>query len=281
MKLSVTFDKESSRLIEQCLNDFRREIKKASLTLDSRYLRIILSSLRHLLRFHSYREALREESNVVMPQHVKKVLNRAVFLKEDVNTLVRRLYNQQKVILKMLDELYGILVENLIILDAGCGWGRLPIEIKSLEGNAEGIVGIDLDMTSLSYVKSEIPEGNFVRADICFLPIRAKSLAAIVNIAVIHEINTIEGREKAIEEFSRVLRKAGHLYLIDTFSTRKFFEVIRRLLRKISRKYEWYWSVNHMIRCLQKSNFEVLTISRIGKATPTRATYFILSKLRD
>ena len=80
MKFSVTFDKESSRLIEQCLNDFRREIKKASLTLDLRYLRIVLSSLRHLLRFHSYREALREGSNVVMPQHVKKVLNRAVFL---------------------------------------------------------------------------------------------------------------------------------------------------------------------------------------------------------
>jgi len=116
------------------------------------------------------------------------------------------------------------------ILDIGCGRGAVLL-MAAQHLTTGRAVGVDLwrkiDQSGNSMEatrRNALAEGVADRvelhtADMTALPFADNSFDLVVSNMAIHNINTVAGRKKAIEEAVRVLRPAGRLMIADVRAT--------------------------------------------------------------
>ena len=97
------------------------------------------------------------------------------------------------------------------VLEIGCGNGKTS---RTLTERGCEVVGIDLSRSALDLCRSEVPinaGGEILLADARSLPFEDRAFFAVFALHVIGHLPK-EGRERAAQEASRVLRPGGTLY---------------------------------------------------------------------
>lgn len=93
------------------------------------------------------------------------------------------------------------------VLDLGCGTGRYSLYLDSL---GHSVTGIDISMDMIEFAKQKSKQIQFIQGDISNLPFEDNSFDLVVSGLTIHYVRNLE---KAINEFSRVLRPGGHMII--------------------------------------------------------------------
>lgn len=151
-----------------------------------------------------------------------------------------------------------------VILDAGCGYGRVTERLLS---RGARVVGVDISRKMISYCHREL-QGDFAGAigDVGDLPFRDGSFNKVVCVGVLAHV---ESPQQVIREFTRVLKPGGTFVTVNNnllllyhslFHLPRFFvaDWVRQLLGQPSRRaimrYRspfWYASL------MRKSGFQV------------------------
>ena len=95
---------------------------------------------------------------------------------------------------------------NTSMLDAGCGNGKNMIVRDDLKWT-----GCDICPELLDICRNR--NLNVVEADIRYLPFDNNTFDASMSVAVIHHIDTFEGRLKAVDELIRVTKTSGKIFI--------------------------------------------------------------------
>ncbi len=99
------------------------------------------------------------------------------------------------------------------ILDYGCGYGRTLGELS--KAGYVSAVGSDFSAAMLGRARREVPHSMLVRTDGLALPIKSKSIDAVLLFAVLTCIPDDNDQRVLLKEVERVLRPGGLLYISD------------------------------------------------------------------
>lgn len=103
-------------------------------------------------------------------------------------------------------------LDNLSILDLGCGTGKNSIYIAE-QGLGNAVVGIDISETALEHARKAYPAGNFIKLSIGnALPFGDASFEIIIDST---SSNSLSEKERAVylSEISRLLKPGGYLFV--------------------------------------------------------------------
>lgn len=114
------------------------------------------------------------------------------------------------------------LKKDLKIADIACGTGDM-IEIwqesaVKMQKNIINIKGIDLSNGMLSVAKEKFPNVEFIEADAKNLPLESQSIDIV---SISYGIRNVVERQKALNEFARVLKKDGILVVLEFIKREK------------------------------------------------------------
>lgn len=98
------------------------------------------------------------------------------------------------------------------VLDAGCGAGRDTPWLNSRQHGVTAVAGLDLSAGMLLEARTRASSVPFARADICRLPIRTAACIGVWALASLVHLHNA-GVQHALEEFRRVLRPGGALFV--------------------------------------------------------------------
>lgn len=93
----------------------------------------------------------------------------------------------------------------LRVLDAGCGEGY---GTRRLARTAQSVVGVDPDSDVVAHARATYPEGEFLEADLCDLPLADGSLDMVVSLQIASPQPDVS---RYVAELARVLRPGGEL----------------------------------------------------------------------
>lgn len=127
-----------------------------------------------------------------------------------------------------------------IILDAGSGNGRL---LNFLKDKNIKYFGLDISKKLIEISKKKYPNNNFIIGNIKKLPFENIFFDKIYSIASLHHLNNYNNRQKALNEFFRVLKPNGFLNMtvwnldnIEHQENSKFKEKILECRKKAKNK---------------------------------------------
>jgi len=132
---------------------------------------------------------------------------------------------------RLLDDLH--LVGDEQVLDVGCGRGAiLVLAARHLTtGRAVGVdlwrksdqSGNDRSVTERNAVLEGVTERvQLETADMVDLPFGDETFDVVVSNLAVHNVKAASGRDKAIDEATRVLRPGGRLLIADVLSARQY-----------------------------------------------------------
>lgn len=102
-----------------------------------------------------------------------------------------------------------------LLLEAGCGTGRMT---RQFAARCRRVVAVDFSWDSLlscaaKLRKAGVHNVDLIQADVCDLPFESALFDRIVSCQVLEHIPTPAARERAVEEWGRVMRPDGNLVL--------------------------------------------------------------------
>lgn len=112
-----------------------------------------------------------------------------------------------------LERLTRALPRDSVILDFGCGEGRLCREL--VDRGFMNVLGIDFSPAMIRIAREQVPEAGFIATDSERLPCGDESIDAILLFAVLTCIADDAAQKKLLAEFRRVLRPGGLLLVSD------------------------------------------------------------------
>jgi ubiquinone/menaquinone biosynthesis C-methylase UbiE len=153
-----------------------------------------------------------------------------------------------------------------IILDAGCGFGRIVERIVPISE----VVGTDISRRMVEYCSKNFADGfKGLVADIEKMPFKDEKFDKCVCVGVLMHV---EHPDKAIEEFSRILKPGGTIVIENTNLLLLYFTVFYSLLFLVYDTVKWiirskfprpivrYRSPFWYKRLLERSGFKVENI---------------------
>ena len=105
------------------------------------------------------------------------------------------------------------LPRDAVILDYGCGQGRLSGELVEL--GYVNVLGVDSSPEMIRLAREEVPDAGFVENDGEGVPCGDASLDAVLVFAVLTCIASDEKQKNLLREFKRILRPGGLLLVSD------------------------------------------------------------------
>jgi SAM-dependent methyltransferase len=111
------------------------------------------------------------------------------------------------------ERLTRALPRDAIILDYGCGQGRLSSQLVDL--GYVNVLGIDSSAEMIRIAREEVPDAGFVENDGARVPCGDRSLDAVLLFAVLTCIPNDDAQKNLLREFKRILRPGGLLLVSD------------------------------------------------------------------
>jgi ubiquinone/menaquinone biosynthesis C-methylase UbiE len=100
-----------------------------------------------------------------------------------------------------------------IILDYGCGQGRLSAEL--IAHGYVNVLGVDSSPEMIRIATEQVPDAGFVANDGTRLPCGDSTIDAVLMLAVLTCIPSGDAQKNLLREFKRVLRPGGLLMISD------------------------------------------------------------------
>jgi SAM-dependent methyltransferase len=111
------------------------------------------------------------------------------------------------------ERLTRLLPRDAVILDYGCGQGRLTQEL--IELGYINVLGLDSSAEMIRLARERVPEAGFAETDGEHLPCGDSSIDAVLLFAVLTCIPADEAQKNLLREFKRILRPGGLLLISD------------------------------------------------------------------
>jgi SAM-dependent methyltransferase len=111
------------------------------------------------------------------------------------------------------ERLTRLLPRDAVILDYGCGQGRLTQEL--IELGYINVLGLDSSAEMIRIARERVPDAGFAETDGEHLPCGDSSIDAVLLFAVLTCIPADEAQKNLLREFKRVLRPGGLLLISD------------------------------------------------------------------
>ena len=111
------------------------------------------------------------------------------------------------------ERLTRLLPRDAVILDYGCGQGRLSGELVGL--GYVNVLGIDSSHEMIRVAREEVPDAGFVEIDGATLPCGDASIDAVLLFAVLTCIPADDAQKNLLREFKRILKPGGLLLISD------------------------------------------------------------------
>lgn len=105
------------------------------------------------------------------------------------------------------------LPRDAVILDYGCGQGRLASQLVEL--GYVNVLGIDSSAEMIRIAREEVPDAGFAENDGERIPCGDRSVDAILLFAVLTCIRADAAQKNLLREFKRILRPGGLLLVSD------------------------------------------------------------------
>jgi len=262
------FSDEASRLILDYVKEVRNLVVKLRFDIKPVYLEMLMFDIENYVKFFSLKQARKRKGRRVEAVDVRHVLKKfrepEKFVKSHLGD-PENCANAQRITLSHLNAMKDKIEKTRapIVLDAGCGWGRVLKRLSSYVPKNFEKVGVDLDYLSLQYGKTINEAAAFLRSEIQALPFEDEIFDMILCSGVIHEVQDIKGRDEALKEFARVLKPNGQLYIVDAFTTYKIVNIFTRLLQYIPKlDIEWIFHRRQLENMLKESGFRITLVEK-------------------
>ena len=165
--------------------------------------------------------------------------------------------------------LHRVLVERLpkdgVIVDAGCGTGRVPIYFQRL---GYRFIGLEIDHDACVIGKANEPRLPLLQADVRQIPLRSRSVDAVVSLGVVEHEEA--GPLAALREARRILKPHGLLVLAVPYNNLFRRVVVNHLQDYVTRRRrregvdvrfaEYRFSKPEISALLQRSGFQVVAV---------------------
>lgn len=263
----MEFTDDALQLISDYAKRTEDEIRNLPINLKPEYLNTVIFNVKHHVGFYSVKNAMKRGSTKVEVIDVKSALKSfgepEKFVKSRFRS-VKACLTSQRNFLDGLETMKGGLknVETPMVLDAGCGWGRLSKLLKDHCAKSADVVGVDVDKLSLQYGRFVNRDATFIHAVIEKLPLKDQVFDAVMAGWVLHEVKSAKGREKAVKEFCRVLKPKGMLYIGEAFAKLRIISAITFILQHLTRKVEWIPKREDIEKSLEESGFKIVSIKK-------------------
>ncbi|MGB9756814.1 MAG: class I SAM-dependent methyltransferase, partial [Candidatus Bathyarchaeales archaeon] len=216
------FTEEAEKVINAFLEKVNGKIDELGFEMSNERRKDFLLAVYHSLRLSSIRHAKSRRSEIVEEKDAK-----ASFRFLSPKMLIRHGLQNPK-IFKHMEKLrakhFQMVKEKVSsaadvrILDAGCGYGRQLMEFLRRDWKGE-FFGVDIDLEAMKYGKSAESSITFIGGDVNGkLPFKDNSFDAIICIGVLH---LVRDANKTIQEYARILKPNGLLFLTSSFTGNK------------------------------------------------------------
>jgi ubiquinone/menaquinone biosynthesis C-methylase UbiE len=150
---------------------------------------------------------------------------------------------------------------NSYVLEAGCGPGR---ETQFLRAKGLKTTGIDLSKGLLEIARKMNPETEYVQGNFLKLPFPENTFDGVWSHASLVHLETIEDVKKALEEFHRVLKTGGIVFVkVKEQQGEEKTAVVADALSNHERFFRYY-TMEEMTDLLTEAGFEILETMKRG-----------------
>ncbi len=126
------------------------------------------------------------------------------------NTIAKHFSDTRQYVWQELKPFHAFVKENDVVLDLGCGNGRLYQIFTDLPIS---YIGVDQSEELLVLARKQFREGTFIQGTMTAIPLEDKSVDVIFCIAALQHIPGLDFQNKALEEMKRVLKPDGKVIL--------------------------------------------------------------------
>ena len=122
----------------------------------------------------------------------------------------RNIFNNEK----ELDYFIELLPKSGKILDAGCGSGY---GVRYLVEKGYSVIGVDISVNMLEIAKKNVPEAEFIEADMTKLTFSDNSFVGIISLYAVFHVSR-EKHEKLFQDLHRMLKAGGILFFCTSYN---------------------------------------------------------------
>lgn len=139
-----------------------------------------------------------------------------------------------------------------IVLDLGCGTG---IYTKIIDKYAHIVYCMDINKNWINYVKNEKETSTVILADAHKVPLKKKTVDAIVTIGLFEYVN----REIVIKEMNRILKSDGFCIIVVPNKYSLYRTIIKLISKIMGKKYDLSEpSKKEMLKLFNDNGFELI-----------------------
>lgn len=170
---------------------------------------------------------------------------------DDNKSLHKALRNAQHKVVSVLDP-----GENIHFLDAGCGTGYAVGEAARRVNNKGVFYGIDLSSKMIEKAKEHfkgLSNFYFITANVESIPLESNYFDVIICTNSFHHYYN---PGKALNEFYRLLKKGGKVYILDPTADTLFIKLADKVIKLFEPQHVKLYSTNEFRKLFSNAGFK-------------------------